>query len=171
MAEGFFISLVGMVAVFVSLTIIMFLMIGIERIFRTEELALDEESGGTEGWTPVDIPQGGTVPENNIEVAAVVLALASYLKERGRDLGSSIAINNVHYHVRTGDSSRPATSVEVNGESFMGAIGDEGLPYIKRTGLLISKRTKDVGRERIWRLAHPFSIGGYWSRRGWTGRH
>jgi Na+-transporting methylmalonyl-CoA/oxaloacetate decarboxylase gamma subunit len=170
MAEGLFISLVGMGAVFLSLTIIMFLMMGIERVFRDEEQALEEGSGVREGWTIVEPVQRKTVPESNIEVAAVVLALTSYLKERDRDLGTSIAINDVHYHVGTGDISVSPTSVEVNGERFLGAVGGEGLPVIKHTSLLIGPRTRDVGRERIWRLAHPFSIGGYWSRHGWSGR-
>ena len=127
MTEGFFISIVGMGAVFLILTIIMFLMIGIERVFRAEERVLEEGADLREGLPIIEPVQ--------------------------RDISVS------------------PTSIEVNGERFSGAVGGEGLPLIEHTGLSIGPRIRDVGRERIWRLAHPFSIGGYWTRRGWTGRH
>ena len=79
MVEGLIISLVGIAAVFVSLTIIMFLMIGIERVFRTETVAVVDSAGMVEGlgsmavgsWEDGQRPEaagGGAGPESTAEV-------------------------------------------------------------------------------------------------------
>ncbi|HEY50116.1 MAG TPA: OadG family protein [Dehalococcoidia bacterium] len=171
MVEGLFISLVGMGAVFVSLTIVMFLMVGIERLFRDESA----EDGIMEVLE--EIPLGGIPaeqiagPEDNIEVAAVALALASYLKERGKELGNRpLVIGGIQYQVEVGELSSLPVTVVVNGESYWAAVGGEGLPVMRRfTPIRIAPRSRlDVGRS--WRSAYPLTQGGYWYRRGWSGR-
>jgi len=171
MLEGLFISLVGMGAVFVSLTIIMFLMIGIERIFRSEEPVAEEISVVGGGITPIGPFTERVAPESQVEVAAIVLALASYMKGRGRQVGRSIDIDGVHYRVEVGDTTGSTTSVVVNGEMYRGSIGDHGLSMNVQTGLRIEMGVGDRKRGRIWRTAHPLLQGGYWTRPGWTGRH
>ena len=171
MLEGLFISLVGMGAVFVSLTIIMFLMIGIERVFRSEEPIAEEISvagGGTMPIAPVTERMG---PESQAEVAAIVLALALYLKERGRQVGRSIDIEGVHYRVEVGDTTDSTVSVIVNDEMYCGSLGDHGVLMNVQTGLRIESGVGDRKRGRIWRTAYPLLQGGYWTRPGWTGRH
>jgi len=54
MLEGLFISLVGMGAVFVSLTIIMFLMVVVGRIFRNDGLAMSDGLA-VEGMVGIDM--------------------------------------------------------------------------------------------------------------------
>lgn len=171
MLEGLFISLVGMGAVFVSLTIIMFLMIGIERVFRSEELAAEEISVVGGEITPIRPVTERVGPESQAEVAAIVLALASYRKERGRQIGQSIYIDDVHYQVEVGDTADRAVSVVVNGEMYRGSLDDHGLSMDAETGLRIESRVGDRKQGRIWRTAYPLLQGGYWTRPGWTGRH
>lgn len=171
MLEGLLISLVGMGAVFVSLTVIMFLMIGIERVFRSEELVAEEISVVGGGITPIGPVTERMGPESQAEVAAIVLALASYLKERGRQVGRSIDINGVHYRVEVGEPADSTVSVVVNGEMYCGSLGDHGLSVNVQTGLRIESGVGDRKRGRVWRTAYPLLQGGYWTRPGWTGRH
>ena len=49
MVEGLIISIVGMAAVFVSLTVIMFLMMGVERAFRSDTVAVVDDVAVAEG--------------------------------------------------------------------------------------------------------------------------
>ena len=174
MLEGLFISVVGMSAVFVSLIVIMLLMMGIQRAFRDEELAA-EDTRVVPIMYPEGIPSvpGGPKelarPEDTTEVAAVALALAVHVRKQGKWFGTTMSINEVDYQVNIGDTSRPPVSVVVNGVSFRGGLGDEGLP-IWRSGLRIVPQARSTQRERVWRSAHPPFRGGYWCRRGWTGR-
>jgi Na+-transporting methylmalonyl-CoA/oxaloacetate decarboxylase gamma subunit len=171
MEEGLFISLVGMAAVFVSLTIIMFLMMAIERVFRSEELAIEESLANGDAVVLIEPEEISVEPEGLVEVAAIALALTAYLKDRGRDMGSSVTINDIRYHTEVGDISCVPTSIEVDGNLFWCAIGQDGLPFSRRTSLWIEPRNKDIKKGRTWRSAYSPSIGGYWARRGWTGRH
>jgi hypothetical protein len=110
-------------------------------------------------------------PEGTVEVAAIALALAWHVKELGRELGTSITVNDVFYQVEVGDISSSSTLVIVNGESYWGAVGEEGLPFAKRTGLKIRTQERSTQHGRLWRAAHPPLQGGdYWCRRGWTKR-
>jgi Na+-transporting methylmalonyl-CoA/oxaloacetate decarboxylase gamma subunit len=176
MLEGLFISLVGMGAVFLSLTIIMFLMVVVGRIFRNDGLAMSEGLA-VEGMVAVgemgaavDVVRKRAEPLGMVEVAAIALALASHVKERGRELGTSITIDDIYYQVEVGDISSPPTSVIVNGEMYRGAVSDDGLPFAERTSLRIETRGRSTQRERVWRAAYPLLQGGeYWCRRGWTG--
>jgi Na+-transporting methylmalonyl-CoA/oxaloacetate decarboxylase gamma subunit len=171
MLEGLFISLVGMGAVFVSLTIIMFLMMGIERVFRSEGMAIEGMLAVGEMIAEAGVVTGGEKPGGTAEVAAITLALARHVKERGKELGTSITINDVNYQVEVGDISGSPTSVAVNGESFWGAVDGAGLPFAKQTGIKITTQERSPQRERVWRTAYPPLQGGdYWCRRGWTGR-
>ncbi len=171
MLEGLFISLVGMGAVFVSLAVIMFLMMGVERIFRCDGLAVEGMLALGEMGVEVATVGGKEEPEGTVEVAAIALALAWHVKGLGRELGTSITINGVFYQVKVGDISSSPTPVIVNGESYRGAVGEERLPLAKRTGLKIRTQERSAQHGRLWRAAHPPLQGGdYWYRRGWTGR-
>lgn len=170
MVEGLFISIVGMGAVFLSLIVIMFLMVGIERVFRSEENEVEEGSAAN-GMIPLIEPvQTKLEPEGADEVAAIALALASYLRGRDKKLGTSIIVNDKEFQVEIEDIANLPTSVVINGESYLGAVGEQALPFVRRSFLRIGQRGKGVRRERTWRSAHPLSLGGYWSRHGWTGK-
>ncbi|UCG83281.1 MAG: OadG family protein [Dehalococcoidia bacterium] len=171
MLDGLFISLVGMGAVFISLTIIMFLMMGIERIFRSEELSAEEISviGGeiTTVW-PVT---ARVEPQSQEEVAAIALALAAYMKERGKQIGQYIAIHGTNYQVEVGDTVDDPVSIVVNGEKYRGSLSDNGLSMDLRMGFRVVSGVGERKQGRIWRAAYPFLQGGLWTRHGWSGRH
>ena len=165
MGEGLLISGVGIGAVFGSLLIIMFSMMGLERVFRgqgvaVEELVAEGGVGAGVGETPGDI----------VEVAAIALALASYMKERGKELGGRpIAISGVQYQVEVGDLSRSPVAVVVNGRSHWASADGEGLPVTEQIAPVLGTAMRETQRGRNWRSAYPLSIGGYWDRRGWGG--
>jgi len=69
MVDGLFISVVGMAAVFVILTIMMLLMTGLERIFRGEEV--DEDAVAK---------RGGDKQEEMSEMTAIALAVILHRK-------------------------------------------------------------------------------------------
>ena len=170
MVEGLFISLVGMGAVFLSLIIIMFLMVGIERVFRSEETEGEGDST-VNGMIPLIEPvQMKSEPRGTDEVAAIALALASYLRGRDKELGTSISINGKVFHVEIEDIDNLPTSLAINGESYLGVVGERSLLFSRRSFLQIGQRKKDVHRERTWRSAHTLSLGGHWFRQGWTGK-
>jgi Na+-transporting methylmalonyl-CoA/oxaloacetate decarboxylase gamma subunit len=171
MQEGLFISLVGMGAVFVSLTIIMFLMMAIERIFRNEELAVEGGPAVGEAWTLAETIEKKEEPESLAEVTAITLALASYMKGRGRTIGKSISVDGVSYQIEVEDAFETTAGIVVNGESYRCSLGDNGLPPVGQTALRIDSKKRDNQRERIWSASYPPSQGGYWTRSGWTGRH
>ena len=170
MQEGLFISLVGMGAVFVSLTIIMFLMMAIERIFRNGELAVAGGPAVGEAWTLTETTEKKVEPESLEEVAAITLALTSYIRGHGRKIGKSISIDGVSCQIEVEDAFEATAGVVVNGESYRGSLGDNGLPPAGQTALRIDSKQGDNRRERIWRASYPPSQGGYWTRSGWTGR-
>lgn len=159
MMDGLYISLIGMTVVFVVLIILMFLIMGMERLFRGGEVAVKEA-----------VAQKALEPEDTAEVAALTMALASYLKKQGREFRGPIAINGVQYQVEMGDLSRSPVAVGVNQDSYRAAVGDEGLPATGAISPQIVVRERDTQRGLSWRSACPPARGGYWSRQGWTGR-
>lgn len=180
MVEGLIISLVGMAAVFVSLMVIMFLMIGIERVFRSDSIAVVDGVGVVRGLgsTRVGIQEeeqrggvvGGTAsPESTAEVAAIALALAFRLRERGKVLGTSLRLNDVDYHIDVGDMGGVVVDVSVDGDGYRGSIGEEGLPPACRSDGRRLLRVAGPQRPVAWRSAYPPALGGYWRRGGWAG--
>lgn len=160
MSEGLLISVVGVAAVFVSLTVLMLLIRGMKRVFRSEEVV-----AGGEAEAKV-----GAEPEDTVEVAAIALALASYMKKRGKELGGwPIAVGGVYYQVEVGDLSHSPVAVVVNGRSHWASADGEGLPVIEQIAPVLGARMRDIQRGRNWRSAYPLSQGGYWDRRGWGG--
>ncbi len=154
--EGLSISGIGVGAVFGSLIVIMFVMMGIERVFRSDGVAVQEKAGGG--------------PRDMVEVAAVALALASYMKQRGKGLGGRmIAISGVNYQVEVGDLSRSPVAVVVNGGSYRASVDGEGLPVAERIAPVVGAPMRDARRGRNWRSAYPLGQGGrHWDRRGWA---
>ncbi len=166
LTEGLLISGVGAGAIFGSLSIIMFVMMGIERVFRGDGVALEEAvaAGGAEA-------EVGEGPKDMVEVAAIALALASYMKERGKGLGGRpVAIGGVHCQVEVGDLSRSPVAVVVNGASYWASVDGEGLPVTEQIAPGLGTQMRDTRRGRNWRSAYPLAQGVYWDRRGWGGR-
>jgi len=164
MIEGLLISVVGMVVVFVALAILMFMIMGMGRLLSDKvvvgSVVVEEVVAGKEE----------VKAEDTAEVAAIALALASYLKERGKALGRPIAISDVQYQVEIGDLSHFPVSLMVNQDSYRAAVGDEGLPTTEQVSPKFVARAKGTQSGPGWRSAYPPSQGKYWSRRGWTGR-
>jgi Na+-transporting methylmalonyl-CoA/oxaloacetate decarboxylase gamma subunit len=164
--EGLLISGVGAGAVFGTLAILMFVMMGVERVFRSDGVAV-EELVAVEG----EEARVGEGLEDTAEVAAIALALASYMKERGKELGGRpIAVGGVHYQVEVGDLSRSPVAVVVNGRSHWASVDGEGLPVTEQIAPVLGAQMIDIQRGRNWRSAYPLSQGGYWDRWGWGGR-
>jgi len=169
MVDGLLISVVGMTVVFVLLILIMFIMVGIERLFRGGDVSV-------EGLDVQDeIPLGGIPlwdverPEEDIEVAAVAIVLEKYLGEHGGKLGNrAIVIGGIQYQVNVGDITSPPVFVEVNGEGYWAAVGEEGLPFTRGFKPIRIAEAKERGNGRDWRSAQPLSRGGYWDRSGWS---
>jgi hypothetical protein len=180
MVEGLVISLVGMAAVFVSLTVIMFLMMGVERAFRSDTVAAVDGVGVVEGVDSVGIgieedeerreaAAESVHPESTAEVAAIALALAFHLRERDKVLGSTLRLFDVDYRIDVGDLGGAAVDVIVDGDVYRGSVGEEGLSPASRAdyGLLLpAARPQRLG---AWRSAYPSAMGGYWHRSGWAG--
>jgi hypothetical protein len=180
MVEGLIISLVGMAAVFVSLTVIMFLMIGVERAFRSDNIGVVDGVGVVEGLGSIgvgiredeqraELAGGAASPESTAEVAAIALALAFHLGERGKVLGTSLRLNDVDYHIEVGDMGGVAVDVSVDGDGYRGSVGEEGLPPACRSDGTRLLRAARPQRLEAWRSAYPPALGGYWRRGGWAG--
>lgn len=169
MLEGLLITLVGMAVVFVVLAILMYVIVGLERLFREREVArvVSGKIGVTEALPQT--PEAAATPESTVEVAAIAVALASYLKERGRKLGSSLSIGSEHYHVQMGDPSTPPVDLMVNQEHYRAAIGEEGLPLAEQATSTVPRAKDTQSSDTGWRSAYS-PQGGFWCRRGWTGR-
>lgn len=200
MQEGLLISVVGMGMVFVVLIIIMFLMMGIERLFREEQEVVDGEGalsavewevgsvatgdgGAKSGQTRAHQPAGlGGVlmsigvevqakAEDAAEVAAIALALAAHLSKRERSFeGRPIVIGDVEHSVEVTDPWSSPVAVTVDGEVCWASLDGKGLPVIRRGMPVIGDRAPDAQSGRLWRSAHPVGQGGYWDRRGWSKR-
>jgi sodium pump decarboxylase gamma subunit len=169
-SDGLFISIVGLGAVFVILTLIMFLMMLIERLFRSEDA--DPGMGQAADETPADgeATQGWAEPEGPCEVAAIGLALAHHLRLRGRLIGTSIAINDIPYQLQIGDISRFPVTVVVDGECHRGAVGEDGLPCADPAPSRNEARRIDRQREWNWRTPYQLPQGGCWQPAGWSSR-
>ena len=179
MLEGLIISLVGMAAVFVSLTVIMFLMIGVERAFRSNSIAVVDGAAVVEDIHSIgigvedeevrgELAAESVRPESTAEVAAIALALAVHLAERNKKLGSCLRLNDVNYRIDVGDLGG-VVDVSVDGDAYRGSVGKEGLPPTSRSDfgrLLRGARPQRLG---AWRSAYPPAMGGYWQRGGWAG--
>lgn len=159
MIEGLLISVVGMAVVFVVLAILMFVIMGMERLFRERTAAVENV-----------LANEGAEPAETVEVAAIALALASYLRERGKDLKAPIIIGGVHYEVELGDLSYSPVSLMVNRDSYRAALGDEGLPITEQVSPKLVAQAKGNQSGLGWRSAYHRLQGKYWSRGGWTGR-
>jgi hypothetical protein len=180
MVEGLYISLVGVAAVFVSLTTIMFLMMGIERAFRGDGAATIGSVVGLEGVVEVgadmgrmvagDVSEQGARPDDSAEVAAIAVALVSHLRVRGRELGTSLRLSDEEYRIEMGDAVDSAMSINVNGDSYRGRVGGGRLPSTSRSMLRVMPHASVSHPIAGWRSAYPPTRGGHWCRRGWTGR-
>ena len=167
--DGLLISVVGMAAVFVILILIMFIMVGIERLYRGMDVGEEELDVVDEiplGGIPVGDIEG---PEDDIEVAAVAIALATYLSEHGEEFGNRpIVIGGIQYQVEVGDISSPPVYVVINGEGYWAAVGADGLPFTRGFIPLRIEESKEADYGRGWRSAQPLSQGEYWYRHGWS---
>jgi len=194
--DGLFISVVGMAAVFVVLIFIMLLMVWIELSFRAKPIGADpgalfapdvedrraggrSHGAGAAGGTGVaDLDSmlmsiGVEVehrPEDGAEVAAIALAIASHMKERGRDLHGHLTINDIEYHVSVGPPWDYPVPIVVDGEKYWASLDGRGLPVGGGSTPLRVTRIGDAQRGRQWRSAYPMPIGTPWDRRGWTRR-
>lgn len=168
MLEGLLITVIGMVVVFVVLTILMFVIMGLERLFRGKEGAeVVVEKVAVEGAEP---QKRAVKPADTAEVAAIALALASYLKERGKKLEKTLAIDGAKYQVDISDISQTPTTVVVEGDSYRAAVGEEGLPSPEQAAPVLGTQRREPQRGLGWRSIYPPSQGGFWNRRGWTSK-
>lgn len=168
MLEGLLIAVIGMLVVFVVLAILMFMIMGLGRLFTDKggsEVAVEKVT--VEGVEP---PKEVVKPEDTAEVAAIALALAAYLRERGKRLEKLIAIDSAQYKVEISDVSRTPTTVVVDGDSYRAAIGEEGLPPTEQIAPAPRTQRREPQRGLGWRSIYPPSQGGFWNRRGWTGK-
>jgi Na+-transporting methylmalonyl-CoA/oxaloacetate decarboxylase gamma subunit len=193
MLDGLFIGVVGMTTVFVVLIIIMFLMIGIQRLFsgkeQPEEAAMTEVEMGvaasSEATGAVSV-QGEehavgldevlqTIgvevqhrPQDAAELAAIALALASYMRERGRAMGDCLTIGGMDYSVHVAPLWDSPVEVLVDGEKCWASLDGRGLPVAWVPAPLRATRIAHGQRGRLWRSAYPMAQGGQWDRRGWS---
>jgi len=193
MLDGLFISVVGMTTVFVVLIIIMFLMMGIQRLFSGREqpevgalaepeiglAASPEATAGAHarsdehaaGLDEVFQTIGVDVqhrPEDEAELAAIALALASYMRERGRVIGDSLTIGGIDYSVHVASLWDSPVEVLVDGKICWASLDGRGLPVAGASMPFYATRIAHGQRGRLWRSAYPMAQGGHWDRRGWS---
>lgn len=170
MLEGLLVCVIGIAVVFVALAVLMFMIMGMGRFLGDEEKA--EGKPIADDKTKPDETSPKTIePADSAEVVAIALAVASYMKQSGRQLGPYITINNLEYHLDIGELYPPPISVEINGEKFWATLNGEGLPVGTQPELKLRMWTRAVSRGPVWRSAYPLPQGRYWVRGGWTGRH
>jgi len=169
MIEDLLVCVIGLAVVFVVLAVLMFVIIGMGRLFGGGEEGAEDANAAVK-TKPEETKQEPPIPEGATELAAITLAMASYLRQRGRELGPYITINNMEYQVDVGDLHSPPISVEVNGEKLRASLNGEGLPVSTQIELNLGIWPRDTKRGPFWRAACPPTQGGYWSRGGWTGR-
>jgi hypothetical protein len=109
-------------------------------------------------------------PEDGAEVAAIALAIASHMKERGRDLHGHLVIGDTEYSVSVGLPWDYPVPIVVDGEKYWASLDGRGLPVGGGATPLRATRIGDAQRGRQWRSAYPMPIGTPWDRRGWTRR-
>lgn len=168
MLEDLLICVIGLAVVFVVLAVLMFVIIGMGKLSVGKEVA--EDANAAVKTKPEEIRPESTISEDATEVAAIALAMAYYLKQKGSNLGTHITINNTEYQVDIGDLYSPPISVEVNGAKFRASLTDEDSPVSTQPDLKPVIWPRDTERGPVWRAACPPARGGYWSRGGWTGR-
>jgi len=174
--EGLLICVVGMVVVFITLAILMYVIIGLERFFRGGELAVEEVAvdmpveAATAIREQLVVGKDEPKPEDTVEVAAITVAIAAYLRGKEKDLGKHININGVVYDVDVAESHTHPISVVVNGERFRTSLNEEGLPVSEEVTPKLGERAKYAKQGAGWRSAYSPLQGDYWCRRGWTGR-
>lgn len=174
MVDGLVVSAIGVAVVFVTLTIMMLLVMGMERAMRERKVAVESAAAGIAAVTTHEAKAAMQItvePGNTAEVAAVALALASYLRGQGKQFeAGSISIGRASYRVEVGDISQPPVAISVNGERFWAGMNGEGLPVSVPGAPVPGARVGEAQTGRIWRSAYPLAQGGYWDRRGWSGR-
>ncbi len=193
--DGLFISVVGMTAVFVVLVVIMGLMIWIQRLFSDKEtppgsgalFAPNAEVSLSAGRTKASSPAGEegadldsvlrTIgvdvehrPSDHAEVAAIALAVASHMKERGLELHGRLTIGDIEYRVSVGPPWDFPVPVVVDDERFWASLDGRGLPVGGGITPLRAGRIGEPERGQRWRSAYPMPIGQQWDRRGWSRR-
>jgi sodium pump decarboxylase gamma subunit len=168
MIEGLLISVIGMAVVFVVLAILMFVIMGLERLFRDKGVSevVAEKVAVERAETTKEVAR----PEDTAEVAAITLALASYLKGQGKKLKETLAIDGAKYQVDISDISQTPTTVVVEGDSYRVAVGEEGLPSAEQIAPAPGTQKREPQRGLGWRSIYPPSQGGFWNRSGWTSK-
>jgi len=169
MLEDLLICVIGLAVVFVVLAILMFVIIGMGKLFGGGKEVAEDATAAVETKAEETKPEA-TISEDATELAVVALAMAAYLRQRGRDLGPYITVNNMKHQVNIGDLQSSPVSVEVNGEEFRANLIDEDSPVSTQPELKPEIWPRDTRRGPVWRAAFPPKQGGYWSRGGWTGR-
>lgn len=169
MLEGLLVCVIGIAVVFVALAVLMFMIMGMGRFLGGEEQA-EGKPFADEKTKPDEISPKTIQPEDSAEVAAIALAVASYMKQSGRQLGPYITINNMEYQLDLGELYPPPISVEINGERFWATLNGEGLPVATQPELKLGLWPRAASRGPVWRSAYPLPQGSYWVRGGWTGR-
>lgn len=170
-SEGALISVIGMGLVFVVLTLMMFLMLAVERVFRADEPAQGSSPAERERADPSESLRNGVGSERLAEVGAIALAIAVYMQERGGRFGTSISIDGQEYEVEMKDASRGALEVVVNGEGFRGVVGKHTQSFRSSRRLLGKTQARSLEDARRWRMAYPFAQGSYWPRGAWSHRN
>jgi sodium pump decarboxylase gamma subunit len=169
MLEGLVVCVIGVAVVFVALAVLMFVIMVMGRFLGGEGEAEEKRDAGDK--TKADEISPGTIqPVDSAEVAAIAVAVASYMKLSGRQLGPYITINAVEYQLDIGELYPPPISVEVNGERFWATLNGEGLPVVTQPELKLGILPRAASRGAIWRSAYPLPQGRFWLRGGWTGR-
>lgn len=169
MVEDLLVCIIGLAVVFFVLSVLMFLIIGTARLSGVGEGGRENKDAGLK-TKPGESDPGSAIPGDTTELAAVALAMASYLRQRGRELGQYIIINDVNLQVNVGDLHSSPISVEVNEEKFRAGLNSEDLPVSTEHEFKKISWPRDEKRGPVWRAACTPSQGGYWSRGGWTGR-
>ncbi|MEE8470082.1 MAG: OadG family protein [Dehalococcoidia bacterium] len=173
MSDGLLLSVIGIAAVFVTLTVLMLFVMGMERVLRGRGVAVEgmaAEGAAVATGEVGAVAEMAAEPGDTVEVAAVALALASYMRGQGKQFGAGpLAVGGAQYQVEVGDLSRSPVVVVVNGQSYWASMDGEGLPVAAQIAPVLRARTGETQRGRGWRSAYPPAQGGHWDRRGWSG--
>ncbi|MBE0480022.1 MAG: OadG family protein [Dehalococcoidia bacterium] len=164
MIEALVISVAGVGTVFVVLAVMMFLMIGIGKVFPGEEIKQEDEKSAV---SQVREPSDNLVPER-IETAAIALAVASYLDKRNKGSGRVLGISGTDFSLQMENLSPQVVRVVVDGEEYRATAAEEGLPLETWDGFRAGTRLRTTEGERRWRSGAVSLQGGYWYRSGWT---
>jgi sodium pump decarboxylase gamma subunit len=153
MLDGLIICVIGITTVFVTLTILMFLMMGIERIFHSPQVVEKEREISSKCASKTEIVPYRADVEDMAKVAAIATAVAIHRNHRNQELA--------HY------SPSEAVLVNVNGYRAVVKSMDVAPAIGVRSGTEVWQGKNHHGR--MWRAAYTPSQGGYWQRLGWVG--